>query len=74
MTDTQDVKDIAIGPNGIRLGQFLKYVNAVGTGGEVKWLLESGDVTLNGAVEIRRGTQLGTGDVVATHGKSWRLV
>jgi ribosome-associated protein len=70
----KDMKDVAIGPNGIRLGQFLKYVNAVETGGEVKWLLESGVVTLNGAVEIRRGAQLGTGDVVAANGKSWRVV
>ena len=68
------MKDVAIGPNGIRLGQFLKYVNAVETGGDVKWLLESGEVTVNGSMEIQRGRQLGTGDVVAAHGTSWRLV
>lgn len=68
------MQDITIGPQGIRLGQFLKYVNAVPTGGEVKWLLESGEVTVNGAIEIQRGRQLGAGDLVAAHGKTWRLV
>jgi ribosome-associated protein len=66
-------QDVAIGPDGIRLGQLLKYVNAVETGGEVKWLLESGEVTVNGAVTVQRGAQLQRGDVVAAHGRAWRL-
>jgi ribosome-associated protein len=66
--------DIPIGPDGIRLGQFLKYVNAVETGGDVKWLLESGVVSVNGACEIKRGRQLGVGDVVAVQDSSWRIV
>ncbi len=68
------MQDITVGPQGIRLGQFLKYVNAVPTGGEVKGLLESGEVTVNGSIEIQRGRQLGAGDLVAAPGKSWRLV
>ncbi len=68
------MQDITVGPQGIRLGQFLKYVNAVPTGGEVKGLLESGEVTVNGSIEIQRGRQLGSGDLVAAPGKSWRLV
>ena len=55
MSHTEDVE---IGPQGIRLGQFLKYVNAVETGGEVKALLESGEVAVNGEIETRRGAQL----------------
>ena len=66
--------DIPIGPDGIRLGQFLKYVGAVETGGEVKGLLEAGDVRLNGSIEIHRGRQLGTGDLVTVGDRSWRLV
>ncbi len=68
------MQDITIGPNGIRLGQLLKYVNAVETGGEVKGLLESGDVVVNGRVEIQRGRQLGTGDVITVGTGAWRLV
>jgi ribosome-associated protein len=67
------MQDITIGPNGIRLGQFLKFVNAVPTGGEVKALLESCDVSVNGRTEVRRGAQLTHGDVVAVGASSWRI-
>jgi len=66
--------DIPIGPDGIRLGQLLKFVNAVETGGEVKALLESGDVLVNGAIVVQRGRQLGIGDTIAVGPKSWTLV
>ena len=65
--------DIPIGPEGIRLGQFLKFVNAVETGGEVKGLLESGDVLVNGSIVVQRGHQLMVGDTVAVGAKSWTL-
>lgn len=64
---------VPIGPEGIRLGQFLKYVGAVETGGEVKGLLESGEVLLNGRMHIHRGTQLGSGDVVTVGERSWTV-
>jgi ribosome-associated protein len=67
------VTDVEIGPEGIRLGQFLKYAGAVETGGEAKVVLEAGEVEVNGRVETRRGAQLGPGDVVALAGRSWRL-
>ena len=73
MPHTGHMTDVAIGSDGIRPGQFLKYVGAVPTGGEVKWLLESGEVTVNGSIEVKRGRQLTTGDVVACHGQSWTL-
>jgi ribosome-associated protein len=66
-------EDVTVSPDGIRLGQLLKLVGAVDTGGEVKGLLESGDVTVNGRVTVQRGAQLGAGDVVAVPGRSWRL-
>lgn len=66
--------EIEVGPEGIRLGQLLKYAGAVDTGGEAKALLESGDVEVNGEVEARRGRQLGPGDEVHVHDRTWRLV
>lgn len=66
-------EDVTVSPDGIRLGQLLKLVGAVDTGGEVKGLLESGDVTVNGRVCVQRGAQLGSGDVVGVPGRSWRL-
>lgn len=51
-------------PSGIRLGQFLKIAALVGTGGEAKYLIESGLVRVNGEVETRRGRQLSSDDRV----------
>ena len=59
------MQEISVGPDGIRLGQLLKLANLVETGGEVRPMLASGQVTVNGEVETRRGAQLHAGDIVA---------
>nr|WP_196792211.1 RNA-binding S4 domain-containing protein [Motilibacter deserti] len=56
------------------MGQLLKLVGVVDTGGAAKELLESGDVLLNGRPESRRGAQLAVGDVVEAGGRTVRLV
>jgi ribosome-associated protein len=56
------------GEDTIRLGQLLKLVDAVPTGAQVKDVLFSGVVTVNGEQEERRGRQLHRGDVVAVEG------
>lgn len=48
----------------IRLDQFLKLANLVGSGGEAKVLIKDGAVLVNGEVEIRRGRKLQAGDEV----------
>jgi ribosome-associated protein len=56
-----------------RLGQFLKLVDAVDTGGEAKIRIADGEVRVNGEVELRRGRQLRRGDVVTIGGRSFRV-
>lgn len=51
-------------PAGITLGQALKAADLVGTGGEAKLLVQSGEVLVNGEVETRRGRRLAEGDVI----------
>ena len=58
---------------GIRLGQFLKYVNAVEDGQEAKAAIANGMVKLNGDIDERRGAQLHAGDVVEFNGEAWRV-
>jgi ribosome-associated protein len=58
------MREVTITTDTIRLGQFLKLADLVDVGSEVKWLLEGGDVQVNGAQETRRGRQLVRGDVV----------
>ena len=48
----------------IRLDDFLKRSGLVGTGGEAKLRIQSGEVTVNGEIETRRRKQLAIGDVV----------
>ena len=60
--------DLRPGEDTIRLGQLLKLVDAVPTGAQVKDVLLSGDVRVNGEPEERRGRQLHRGDVISIEG------
>jgi ribosome-associated protein len=61
--------ELRSGEETIRLGQLLKLVDAVPSGAQVKDVLTSGDVTVNGEPEERRGRQLHRGDVVSVAGQ-----
>jgi ribosome-associated protein len=67
------MRDVVIDGDMIRLGQFLKLADLIDTGGEGKILISSGDVTVNGEVDLRRGRQLHPGDVVTVHGREARV-
>lgn len=54
---------------GITLGQALKAAALVGTGGEAKVVIQSGEVLVNGEVETRRGRRLMEGDVIEVGGE-----
>ncbi len=65
MADNNSVSLPAISVRGtIKLGQFLKLANLVEDGAEARILIQSGDVTVNGEVETRRGSALAPGDIV----------
>ena len=48
----------------ITLGQFLKEIGEIGTGGAAKWYLQEVDVLVNGEIERRRGKKLYANDEV----------
>ena len=52
----------------MKLDQYLKWQGLVATGGEAKHRIQRGDVTVNGAIETRRGRSLATGDAVEIDG------
>ncbi len=64
------MRTIALRPGDetIRLGQLLKLADAVPTGAQVKDVLVTGTVRVNGEPEERRGRQLRRGDVVSIEG------
>ena len=60
--------ELRAGEESIRLGQLLKLVDAVPTGAQVKDVLVTGAVRVNGEAEDRRGRQVRRGDVVSIEG------
>lgn len=57
----------------LSLGAFLKVAGVAGTGGHAKVIVQSGEVTVNGATETRRGRTLQAGDVVGVGGREYRV-
>lgn len=69
------MEEIKITADPIRLDQALKLSGAVSTGGQAKFLIQSGKVTVNGAVETRRGCHIYDGDVISLDGETpFRIV
>ncbi|UJB68158.1 RNA-binding S4 domain-containing protein [Acaryochloris sp. 'Moss Beach'] len=57
----------------MKLDQFLKFQGITLTGGQAKHLIQSGFVTVNGELEVRRGRQLGVGDIVTVEDESFEV-
>jgi len=53
----------------IKLDSFMKAVDAVSSGGEAKFMITGGEVSVNGETELRRGRKLYPGDRVVVAGK-----
>lgn len=58
------MQDLTIHTEYITLGQFLKMVNVISSGGMAKWYLSEHVVYFNGEEEQRRGKKLRHGDVI----------
>jgi ribosome-associated protein len=67
------MREIVITTEVIRLGQFLKLADVVELGSDVKSVLADGGVRVNGVREVRRGRQLGRGDVVSVGNTDLRV-
>ncbi len=57
----------------VTLGQILKFLNLVQTGGEEKIFLAEHDVTFNGEKEERRGKKIRPGDQVSIDGCAYQI-
>ncbi len=55
-------KTIEINTEYITLGQLLKEIGLISTGGMAKWFLSEHQVLLNNEIEQRRGKKLYNGD------------
>lgn len=57
----------------IRLSQFLKLADIVGDGVEAKFLIQAGEIQVNGEKELRRGRKLRLDDRVEYAGKLYKV-
>ncbi|MBQ1682317.1 MULTISPECIES: RNA-binding S4 domain-containing protein [Agathobacter] len=53
----------------IKLGQALKKAGVVGSGVDAKFLIQDGQVLLNGQVETQRGKKLYGGEEISYNGE-----
>lgn len=58
----------------IKLGQALKVANLVEDGVEAKYVIQDGEVLVNGETDTRRGRKLYDGDVISFHGEEIKIV
>lgn len=60
-------------PDSLRLDHFVKLNAISGTGGQAKFMIQSGEVKVNGEVETRRRRKLSVGDIVEVAGNQFRV-
>ena len=65
--------DIPIHTEYIKLQDFLKFCNAVESGGMAKNFIVNEEVEVNGEVCTQRGKKLRPGDVVTFASNRWRV-
>jgi ribosome-associated protein len=70
---SDEIYDVPIRDEMIRLGQLLKLASLAEDGTEAKELIENGLVKVNGEIETRRGRQLHEGDTISVNRQTVRI-
>ena len=65
---------ISIREDFIRLDSAMKLANLVATGGHTKFVIQEGEVTVNGEVCTMRGKKLHKGDKVVFEGQGFEII
>ncbi len=60
-------------PRKLCLDQFLKLSSVAGTGGHAKFMIQNGEVKVNGLLETRRRRQLFEDDIVEVGGQRFTV-
>ena len=69
-----NAREVPIREDSIRLGQLLKLAGVVQDGSMARMVIENGEVTVDGATVLRRGTQVRPGQVVEYAGEQELVV
>lgn len=74
MSDTQPpAEQIQKKPRPLRLDQLLQLVGIAQTGGQAKFLIQGGEVSVNGETDTRRKRKLVLGDVVQFNNQDYSV-
>ena len=57
----------------ITLQQVLKLANIVESGGQAKYVIQNGEVKVNGVVETRRRKKIYPGDAIEVAGETYQI-
>lgn len=68
------MKEIQIKPPFIKLGQLLKFMNVVATGGDEKSYLANHMVLVNDEADSRRGRKVYPGDLVTIEKVTYKIL
>lgn len=68
------MEKIKIRPPFIKLGQLLKFINIIESGGSEKEYLETHDILVNGEIERRRGRKLYNQDIVKINDQEYQMI
>ena len=64
------MEKITINEEFIRLDSLMKYAGMCSSGGRAKYLIQNGEVSLNGEVCTMRGKKIRPGDTVEYNGRT----
>lgn len=69
-----EIEEISIRTEFIKADAFLKFAGVCATGGQAKWMIEEGQMSVNGEVCTMRGKKLRAGDTISVGGQTFRIV
>lgn len=68
------MQEIRIKDEFIKLGQALKLAGLVDSGVDAKFVIQDGEVKVNGAVEVQRGKKLHEGDIISFQNEEVKII
>lgn len=69
----KEIKEIKIDTEFITLGQFIKVVNLISSGGEAKYFLLNENILINNEIDNRRGRKLYKEDVIEIQNIKYKI-
>ena len=67
------IKEIEIKDEFITLGQFIKLIDLISSGGEAKLFLANNKIEINGEIDNRRGKKIYKNDLIVINNNTYKI-